>query len=142
MEEIVADVLNFAKPVHLATKEEDLREIVEQAVVWCKVKATTVGVLVSSELPAESAMMSVDGLRLQRALANLVTNAIEASPKGQEVLLTLESDPKQAMLTIKDRGTGMDRETLENIFIPSLNDNDAGLKVEPFPAKVYNIFLH
>lgn len=114
----------------------------EQAVVWCKVKAATVGVLVSSELPAESAMMSVDGLRLQRALANLVTNAIEASPKGQEVLLTLESDPKQAMLTIKDRGTGMDRETLENIFIPSLNDNDAGLKVEPFPAKVYNIFLH
>ena len=51
MEAIVTDVLNFAKPVQLETKEEDLKEIVEQTAAWCEAKAAAAGISVSSELP-------------------------------------------------------------------------------------------
>ena len=126
MEEIVTDVLNFAKPVHLETKEEDVRIIVEQAAAWCKSKAEAARISLSSELPAEPVIISVDGLRLQRALTNLITNAIEASPEGQEVLLTLKTDQEKLMIMIKDQGVGMDRETLENIFIPFFSKKTQG----------------
>ena len=126
MEEIVTDVLNFAKPVHLETKEEDVRIIVEQAATWCKSKAEAARISLSSELPAEPVIISVDGLRLQRALTNLITNAIEASPEGQEVLLTLKTDQEKLMIMIKDQGIGMDRETLENIFIPFFSKKTQG----------------
>lgn len=126
MEEIVTDVLNFAKPVHLETKEEDVRIIVEQAAAWCKSKAEAARISLSSELPAEPVIISVDGLRLQRALTNLITNAIEASPEGQEVLLTLKTDQEKLMIMIKDQGIGMDRETLENIFIPFFSKKTQG----------------
>jgi signal transduction histidine kinase len=126
MEEIVSDVLNFSKPVLLETKEEDLRGIVEQTAAWCKAKAEASGISVSRELPAEPVTMSVDGLRLQRALANLVTNAIEASPKGQEVLLTLESDQEKVVIKVNDQGAGMDGETLENVFIPFFSKKSQG----------------
>ncbi len=126
METIVTDVLNFAKPVQVETKEEDLREIVEQTAAWCKAKAEAAGIFIASELPAEPVLMSVDGLRLQRALANLVTNAIEASPTGQEVLLTLESDQEKVVIKVNDRGAGMDGETLENVFIPFFSKKSQG----------------
>jgi signal transduction histidine kinase len=119
MEAIVTDVLNFAKPVHLETKEEDVRGIVHQATACCKAKAEAAGVSLSSELPADPVIIPVDGLRMQRALTNLITNAIEASPEGREVRLTLKTDQgKPVIIMIKDQGVGMDRETLENIYIP------------------------
>ena len=126
MENIVTDVLNFAKPVHLETKEEDVRGIVEQATAWCKAKAEAARVSLSSELPADPVMISVDGLRLQRALTNLITNAIEASPEGREVRLTLKTDQEKPVIMIKDQGVGMDRETLENIFIPFFSKKAQG----------------
>ena len=55
---------------------------------------------------------------MQRALTNLITNAIEASPEGREVRLTLKTDQGKPAIIIKDQGVGMDRETLENVFIP------------------------
>ena len=70
--------------------------------------------------------MSVDGLRLQRALTNLVTNAIEASPKGQKVLLTLQADQEKVVIGVRDQGAGMDEETLENIFVPFFSKKSQG----------------
>ena len=126
MEEIVTDVLNFAKPVHLETKEEDVRGIVEQAAAWCKTKADAARVSLSSELPAEPVIVSVDSLRPQRALTNLITNAIEASHERQEVRLTLSKDHEKLLIRVKDQGAGMDRETLENIFVPFFSKKTHG----------------
>ena len=126
MDEIVTDVLNFAKPVHLETKEEDIRGILEQAVAWCKAKADAARISLSSDLPGEPVIISVDGLRLQRALTNLITNAIEASHEGQEVRLTLKKDDEKLLIQVKDQGAGMDRETLENIFVPFFSKKAQG----------------
>ena len=126
MDEIVTDVLNFAKPVHLETKEEDIRGILEQAVAWCKAKADAARISLSSDLPGEPVIISVDGLRLQRALTNLITNAIEASHEGQEVRLTLKKGDEKLQIQVKDHGAGMDRETLENIFVPFFSKKAQG----------------
>lgn len=126
MEAIVTDVLNFAKPVQVETQEEDLREIVEQTAAGCRARAEAAGISIASELPAEPVRMAVDGLRLQRALTNLAANAIEASKPGQEVRMVLTADQQQAMITVRDRGAGMDPETLENVFIPFFSKKRQG----------------
>ena len=126
MEEIITDVLNFAKPIHLETKEEDLREILEQAVAWCKTKAEASRISLYSEFPAEPVINSVDGSRLQRALINLIANAIEASQEGQEIRLTLQKNEENLLIRVQDQGEGMDRETLENIFIPFFSKKTHG----------------
>lgn len=126
MDEIITDVLNFAKPFHLETKEEDLREIMEQAAAWCKTKADASRISLNSEFPIEPVINSVDGLRMQRALTNLITNAIEASHERQEVRLTLKKDNEKLLIQVKDQGAGMDRETLENIFIPFFSKKTQG----------------
>jgi hypothetical protein len=47
MEGIVTDVLNFAKPIHMEFKKEDVRGIVEQAAAWCKTNANTARISLS-----------------------------------------------------------------------------------------------
>ncbi len=126
MEEIINDVLNFAKPVQLETKEEDASRIIEQASARCKAKADVAGVSLSNEFPAEPVIISVDVLRLERALTNILTNAIEASHEGKKVFLIVKTDHEKLVITVKDQGDGMDRETLENIFIPFFSKKTKG----------------
>jgi signal transduction histidine kinase len=55
---------------------------------------------------------------MERALVNLVNNSIEASGKGQSVMVSVIQGRNNLIIRIADKGLGMDKETLENIFTP------------------------
>jgi len=118
MEKIVNNVLDFARPLYLQLKDEDLRLVVQQASELCKAKAEDKGVTLFVETPEIPVYSSVESVSMQRALVNLINNAIEASEKGQTVNISIVPWKKYFRIIIKDNGPGMDKETLENIFIP------------------------
>jgi len=118
MQRIVNDVLDFAKPIQLKLKDDDTRNVIRQAVEACKAKAGEKGVALSVDLPDIPVTLATDSFYIQRALVNLISNAIEASDKGQEVEISTVTSKRGVVITIKDHGSGMDRETIENIFIP------------------------
>lgn len=76
------------------------------------------GAQVSLELarPAAPLWISADRYLLERALLNLVANAIEASPKGAAVQLGAAAVEGAAQLFVKDRGHGIEPERLERLF--------------------------
>jgi len=49
---------------------------------------------------------------------NLVSNSIEASSAGQNVLISAEKVKKDFVIRVIDEGVGMDKEVLENVFVP------------------------
>ncbi len=126
MERIVNDVLDFARPIRLELQEEDFRHVVSRACDICKTKAEEVGVRVACDLPPEPVMAAIDPFQLERAIANLLGNAIEASGKGKQVVVSAGTSGSSVVLMVKDRGSGMDRETLENIFIPFYTKKSKG----------------
>ena len=65
---------------------------------------------------AGALVLPADGPRLQRAVLNLCRNAIEHSPTGGEVTLSLRRERDQARVDVTDRGDGMTREHLEHAF--------------------------
>jgi signal transduction histidine kinase len=118
MQKIVSSVLDFARPVQLERKKTDLRDIVQQAADSCRMKAEQREVTLSIDLPPVPVQGSFDGFHLERAMVNLITNAIEASNRSQRVLIILARRSRVTAVSISDDGPGMDRETLENIFVP------------------------
>jgi signal transduction histidine kinase len=126
MQKIVFDVLDFAKPIVLEVKAQDTRDIVKKSCEACKLKAAENGTSLTLDLPSQSVMAEVDGFRVERALANLINNAIEASGKGQHVRITMSIEKTHVLIIIQDNGAGMDRETLENIFIPYYTKKSSG----------------
>jgi signal transduction histidine kinase len=84
------------------------------------------GVALSLDLPAEPVPVVMDGFQMQRALVNLVNNAIEASGTGQNVLLTAADEKNHLAVRIRDHGSGMSKEALEKIFTPFYTTKKGG----------------
>lgn len=126
MQKIVHDVLDFAKPIRLELKQEDIRDVINRACDFCKTKAEEKGVILSINFPAEPVNILIDSFHMERALTNLISNAIEASSKGQNITIKTVADKNYLSMRIKDQGSGMDKETLENMFIPFYTKKSGG----------------
>jgi two-component system, NtrC family, sensor histidine kinase HydH len=118
MQKIVASVLDFSRPLQLDRKQADLRDIVKNAEESCRIKSEQGEVILSAEVPSVPVYTSIDSFHLERALINLITNAIEASGKKQMVSILLSAGKSMATIIIMDKGSGMDKSILENIFVP------------------------
>jgi signal transduction histidine kinase len=57
-----------------------------------------------------------DSVKLERALANLLGNAIKFSPPRSMLTVTLEWGATQARLSIEDEGPGISKEGHDRIF--------------------------
>ncbi|MEO7316937.1 MAG: HAMP domain-containing sensor histidine kinase [Ginsengibacter sp.] len=73
--------------------------------------------------------LNVDVSLIEQVLINLVTNAIDAvkdSIEKQIILTGGENEQKQGFIKVSDTGTGMEKEVLENIFIPFFTTKKTG----------------
>lgn len=118
MQKIVQGVLDFSKPLRLTLKQEDIREVTAKACHSCEETAGGEGVNLLTRVPASPVYAEVDSFHMERALMNLISNAIEASGRGQDVNVGTVPGKNTLTITIADQGPGMDRETMENIFTP------------------------
>jgi signal transduction histidine kinase len=64
-------------------------------------------------------------LLLERALDNLIANAIKFSPEGSEVQLSVEVDAPFARLSVRDHGPGVPESELEFLFRPFFRGSNA-----------------
>ncbi|GBE41624.1 MAG TPA: HAMP domain-containing histidine kinase [Nitrospirae bacterium] len=126
MEKIVHDVLDFSKPHNMDFRETGITDVINEVLEYCKMKADEKEVVLSVYLPDEISTISIDRSHLLRALINLVNNAIEASDKTGVVDVMAEFEKDSLVIRIKDHGAGMDKETLENIFIPFYTKKSSG----------------
>jgi signal transduction histidine kinase len=76
----------------------------------------------SLSAPPEPALVRIRPDHLLQVLINILTNALEASPPGAPVTLSLTTDHGLATLAITDRGRGMDDHTLAHAFEPFHTD--------------------
>jgi signal transduction histidine kinase len=118
MEKIVNSVLDFAKPLQLDFTDIDLRDSVRRASEFCQTKADARSVSLTTNLPSTKITTAIDCSHIERALINLIDNAIEASPRGALVTITVITDKDGIVITINDQGSGMNREILANLFMP------------------------
>jgi two-component system sensor histidine kinase CreC len=77
-----------------------------------------VTVVVDEGAPASTASATVQGdaFLLRRAVSNLVDNAIDFSPDGGEVALTLSLQGRRARITVRDHGPGIPAYAEDKVF--------------------------
>ncbi len=73
--------------------------------------------------------VKITPLELSQIFLNLLTNSIDAITKNGKIHIKVEKTEDEIILSIKDNGKGMDKETLNNIFKPfkSSKKNGTGL---------------
>lgn len=127
---ITSDFLLFARPAGFAPEPVSLLESAEAAARETQSAFPGVAVSPSGEFP------EVPGspVLLRRALANLLRNAVEATPPGRRseadaIVLTGRASASEVTLTVGDRGPGIEPGQREKIFLPfySTKEDGAGL---------------
>ncbi|MGX1133741.1 two-component system sensor histidine kinase KdpD [Streptomyces glaucescens] len=80
---------------------------------------------VELDVPESLPIVAVDAGLLERAVANLVENAVKYSPDGTPVLVSGSAIADRVELRIVDRGPGVPDEAKERIFAPFQRYGDA-----------------
>jgi signal transduction histidine kinase len=125
---LVQQLLTFAKAKAPAPRPVDLsrtlRDMEPMLLTLIQGHAT-----LRVERLSAPALVSADPSQLEQVILNLVINARDASRSkqtGLEVVVRLELDPESAILTVVDRGAGMDAVTREQVFEPFFSTKQAG----------------
>jgi signal transduction histidine kinase len=130
--EYVREALFFSE--RLAPKFEivDVARVLEAALEANAPRAKPRGIILATDLgPVRP--VTADAILLQRMLANLVGNAIDASAPGQTVRLAAQAiQPGWLRLQVSDQGSGIAPEKLERIFEPYFTTKEFGEDVRGF----------
>jgi two-component system sensor histidine kinase KdpD len=76
--------------------------------------STHVQVSTRPDLPA----VSVNAVQIQRALVNVLENALRESPPGEPVHMRVSATRQELLIRVTDRGPGIPEEERERIFEP------------------------
>ncbi|TQE32160.1 sensor histidine kinase KdpD [Streptomyces ipomoeae] len=100
-------------------RETDLDEVIPMALGG--IAEDSVDLDVSETLP----MVAVDKGLLERAVANVVENAVKYSPPGESVLVSASAIADRVEVRVVDRGPGVPDEAKDRIFEPFQRYGDA-----------------
>jgi signal transduction histidine kinase len=78
--------------------------------------AAKAGIQLAVKSPPDPLWVRGDRYLLERATLNLLSNAVEASPPGAEVVVELNQRDAVATLSVRDRGPGIPPQRLPRIF--------------------------
>jgi signal transduction histidine kinase len=111
---IVSDLQDYARTLQPEYNDVDVEDLLvkifERVVIpdTIKLKVSVKGTV----------WLKTDATFIQRALTNLVNNAIQAMPDGGELGLTAQKTEKCIVITVSDTGQGIPEQVKANLFKP------------------------
>jgi len=119
LQQIAERMLDLARLEHRqslrAPEPVDLAALLAELAQSLTPRLETAGVRLEVEAPA-TLVVTGEAFLLRQALANLLDNAIDFSPPGGIVAVTLASRPQGATVTIRDHGPGIPDYAVERVF--------------------------
>lgn len=94
----------------------DLVEMVQEIEKLFQSKAQLYSIQLSSESQVASASVAVDRSKIERALQNLVSNALKYSASSAQVCIRLRRDDDQWCVEVQDTGVGISPKDLPHVF--------------------------
>jgi signal transduction histidine kinase len=122
----VTEFLEFARPKELRMEQLNLTKILRATIRQIEAQAKRQGLSVNAELQ-DDIVVRGDPEKLHQMALNLLLNAVQASPEGGALRVTLTNhDGRAARLTITDSGAGIDGSDLARVFEPFFTTKASG----------------
>lgn len=104
---------------------QDLSELLRKLYQSAAPLVRSAGLELELRLPDGPVMAAVDGKKIQRAVHNLLSNAMRYTPAGGTITLSMEDYGHAAHITVRDNGEGMTPSQLARMF-DHYEDREAG----------------
>lgn len=120
MVRLIDDLLDLSRislgKVELRCDAVDLAMVVQSAVETARPHIEQAGHDLRLNIPADVLSVSADATRLAQVFSNLLTNAAKFTPRNGKIVLTVKRDGRDAVVSVKDNGVGIDHAMLLPVF--------------------------
>ncbi|MBN1585914.1 MAG: HAMP domain-containing protein [Candidatus Omnitrophica bacterium] len=117
---IITDILLLARvdyrPDVLQLERINLCEFLGEIFEHSQVLAEAKEMRVELECASQNVFVQADKVHLRRLVFNLVNNAIKYSPRTSRIILRLEKEGKEAVVSVQDFGMGISEKNVLKIF--------------------------
>jgi putative nucleotidyltransferase with HDIG domain len=127
---IIEDLMSFAEPRQPRAVSTNVKKMLDEAVQLTSRKTNIENLDVKIEVSGQTESVFVDSAQIVSAIANIISNAVESyGDKTGQIEITADTGESGFVeLAIKDRGCGMDAETLKKVTQPFFSAKPAGRK--------------
>ncbi len=120
MARLVEDLLDIARinegKLVLRPERLDLRDAIAHAAETIGPQLFSGRLHLETEVPAEPLAVHADRTRIDQVLVNLLTNAVKHTPPGGRITLSAAREGDQAVLRVRDTGSGMPPDLVPRVF--------------------------
>lgn len=114
LDDLLADASPDAEMEPIETEPVDLGSWLRSIVEHQEGTISTHAIL--GHIPDDPFVLDINPAKLERAVHNLVANAVKYSPEGTNVEISLEADAVEARIAVRDEGVGIPADDLPRIF--------------------------
>ncbi len=128
LEALTEDLLLYSKQIEIKTEQINIGEIVDGIVASIIQTDKAAGVDIRTAIPAGLMIVS-DKDKLKQILMNIAYNSLDAIKDKKDrgiIEIKAEMQKNAVMLSIKDDGCGMDKDTMGNAFKPFFTTKTKG----------------
>ena len=120
------DLVSYARPAQDRPEQVALNAVVDMAVGFCEHVVSQARVTVHREYAGDVPPLAAVRANLVQVFVNLITNACHAMTPGGQVHLSTAQEGQEAVVRVRDTGTGIDPRNLSRIFEPFFTTKPEG----------------
>ncbi len=123
-DKIISDVLEFARTKPPSFTTEEINNVVQEVLSKSNIPKT---IKVQTDLGKNFSKLNIDIAQIKQVFSNIISNAIEAMPKGGELSVTISQTDSFISIAFKDTGVGIPKENIDKLFTPLFSTKTKGL---------------
>jgi PAS domain S-box-containing protein len=120
---IVTDLQDYARPAAPRIEDVDLDKAIQTTISNMDIPEN---IEFSYYVPEGFPKLKADASFLKRILTNLISNAVQAMPRGGKLIITTSAEDEKALISVEDSGKGIPEEYRDQMFKPLFTTKSKG----------------
>ncbi len=127
VEDLIKEILNFARPSDLNLSCEDINKIVKDSVSLLKKQTKFSNVSINLNLKENIPCVMVDIKKMEQVFLNVMINGIEASRRSPTIDVFTSFEEGMVKVRFRDNGSGIKKKDIKHIFDPFYTTKPKGI---------------
>jgi two-component system, NtrC family, sensor histidine kinase HydH len=123
---LLTNLLDFARPRKPEFQAVNADRLIDSIIALAGHSAQQKGIALRKDVPAGVPPFECDPEQMKQVILNLAINAVQAMTGTGEIVLAARQKDSSVVISVKDRGPGINDEDLDKVFNPFYTTKDTG----------------